>query len=789
GGPAASTDTAGVDDDDDEEASRADSGGGGSASGSSGGIGSSGSGNAGGSGNSADTSASSGSGGSGTSAYEEGTIREVQLVSTMFDTVQQNDLSALKKFLESPESRIRDYVNTIQYEYDVTPQIYLPQTNPETHQVHPDSSFTALGMGSGMTSSSIMSMGMSTNVFHELLTDISIYSDQYEVLAGDWPQESGDILLVLGNNNRISDYLLYPMGLRDYRDLNRMVEAFINEEPVETSSARLTFTYADIMDVSFKLVYNSDYYRWDETYEVWVDHRDDEEYEKKLVENGKPLRICGIVTALDHTQNMVLSPGLYYTSALVEDIVNHSAASEVTKYQLARPNLNIFTNKTFLEEANDNSSREFDMSNLFEIDEEALTSAFDVDMSGLSNLDFGGILDPGAVMGAMPEMDMGGALAGIGIDGINIDPSVQAAIQMAMMQMLGALFNDLSAGYIAWIVVQDPPVLPSDPGFSFADFMMTPEAQAIIDGYLYIVMNDPLIAGAMGSVMEQFQAQITTALSGYMQGYMITLLTIMSQQIAANMSYAMSSLADNMASAMNISPDTFMNAFQFNLDEAELTALMLSMMSRQETSLDNNLRRLGYADFDKPNGISLYPFDFEGKQEILNILDDYNARMEAAGKDEQVITYTDIVGTLMRSVTSIIDMISMVLVAFVAISLVVSSIMIGVITYISVLERKKEIGILRSVGASKGDIANVFNAETLIVGFVAGVMGIAIVLALSLPVNAIIMQNFSIPNLVLLPWMAGLILVGVSCFLTFVAGLLPSSAASRKDPVEALRSE
>jgi len=713
---------------------------------------------------------------------KEGTVREMKLVSSMFDTVQQNDLAALKVFLESPECNINDYVNTIQYVYEVTPQIFLPQVTPEVHQVHPDTSFTALGMGSGMTASPLLSMGMSTNVFSEILSDFHIYSDQYEVLAGDWPKEADEIVLVLASRSRISDYLLYPMGLRDYRDLNRMVEAFINEEPVETSDNRLDFTYDEIMKVEFKLVYNSDFYSFDESYEVWVDHRDDDEFIKQLVADGKTLKISGIVVALDHTQNMVLAPGLYYTPQLVEEIVDHSVNSEVTKYQLAHPALNIFTNKSFVEEADENSSSEFDMSNLFTIDEEAFSNVFDMDMSAMGNLNFGNILDPTAVMSAMPAMDITSAFAGIGIGAIGGIGGITPSLQDALVNVSYSVMNNLGAAFIQYCADNG---IASPTQDDFNDFINLPATQGMI---MWTITSHPDY-GEIESGLQLMMGQLEYSITAYIQGYIMEMMTVMASQIASNLTSAMSSLTDNMASAMNIDPDIFAQAFQFNMDEAELTALMLSMMSKQETSLDNNLRRLGYADFNKPSQIALYPFDFDGKQEILNILDSYNERMEAAGDEDKVITYTDIVGTLMSSVTTIIDMISMVLVAFVAISLVVSSIMIGVITYISVLERKKEIGILRSIGASKGDIANVFNAETLIVGFVAGVMGIAIVLMLSIPVNIAVMANFSIPNLVLLPWMAAVILIGVSCFLTFVAGLMPSSAASRKDPVEALRSE
>lgn len=251
----------------------------------------------------------------------------------------------------------------------------------------------------------------------------------------------------------------------------------------------------------------------------------------------------------------------------------------------------------------------------------------------------------------------------------------------------------------------------------------------------------------------------------------------------------MSGLADNMADAITIDEEAFADAFEFNLDEEELTELVLAMVLEGERTADSNLRSLGYADVDRPANIDIYPKDFESKAAIIEVLDEYNERMEEGGEEEKVITYTDLVGTLMSSVTDILNVITYVLVAFVAISLVVSSIMIGVITYISVLERRQEIGILRAIGASKRDIRRVFNAETLIIGFLAGVFGIAVTVLLTLPANAIVDNRFGIEQVAVLPWKAAAILVVISMALTFTAGLLPSSSAARKDPVEALRSE
>lgn len=252
----------------------------------------------------------------------------------------------------------------------------------------------------------------------------------------------------------------------------------------------------------------------------------------------------------------------------------------------------------------------------------------------------------------------------------------------------------------------------------------------------------------------------------------------------------MADLSTSIANAFYFDADVFAQAIEMNMTEEDLAELMASMMRKDYASYDNNLRQLNYANLDKPSGISIYPKDFESKTFVLNILDEYNQTMETSGQEDKIITYTDIVGTLMSSVTDIVNVISYVLIAFVAISLIVSSIMIGVITYISVLERKKEIGILRAIGASKRNISQVFNAETLIIGLCAGVIGIGITLLLLIPGNQIIHSVAGNNDVnARLPFVAGIILILLSTILTLIGGIIPSRKAAKEDPVTALRNE
>jgi hypothetical protein len=343
-------------------------------------------------------------------------------------------------------------------------------------------------------------------------------------------------------------------------------------------------------------------------------------------------------------------------------------------------------------------------------------------------------------------------------------------------QILGLVGDYLTqAGFV-------PANALGDVMLDFSLWLSQPDVSARVQSYFsaYVDIN-PLL--------QKISLSFSSTLQQTMGSFIVQFMNALQRQLSTSMAGAMSQLTNIMSGAMGITPELFQNMFQFNMDQDQLAQLMLSLMGTQQKDNETNLKLLGYANAANPSGISIYPIDFVSKQKVLNILDDYNSRMKAADDEDKVIVYTDIVGALMSSVTEIIDMISMVLVAFVAISLIVSSIMIGIVTYISVLERKKEIGILRSIGASKRNVGNVFNAETLIIGLSAGIIGILITALICIPANIIVSANFDVDNLARLPLMPSIILISISCLLSFVAGLIPSAAASRRDPVEALRSE
>lgn len=748
-------------------------------------------------------------------------VHVVEMITNMLSSVSSNDLASLKAYLDSGESGIQEYTNTIEYSYDVTPQIYSSDTST-IHQVNPDSSFSSLGISSQVSTNSLMSASMSTDVFYEMPSDPDLYESQYDVKAGRWPENYNECVLVLTGSGGMSDFMLYTLGLRDEAELQDMIEQFAAEEDVTAPTDITDPTYDEILNITFKLVNACDYYEYDSEYDVWRDKTDNNDYMRQLIDNGEEIRIVGIVQPREDANASMLSAGINYPSSLTQHVIDEAAASQIAQDQLADPNIDVFTGKEFGTE-DEESDSSFSMDSLFTVDGNAISSAFTIDQStltaGLGNMDLD-LSNVSVDASSLPEFDASGTQ----IDPSQLDPSMfgDLTFNLEGLQLDGATVDSakladamgqIVQGFFPWYYQQGPQNF-TDFQSALSAYLASSKVSDQIDAAVQDAVDTSALEDAIAeqvrnqigsSVQLQIQSQISQALTeavnaqlqAAIQAYMTQTIsavmtqigTTLQQQVGAAMQQSMSQLASNMANAMSIDEEAFANAFQFNMDEEDLTELMLSMMGSGEASYDGNLAKLGYADESEPSGISIYPIDFYSKEHVLQILDDYNARMEADGAEDKVITYTDIVGTLMSSVTTIVDMISYVLIAFVAISLVVSSIMIGVITYISVLERRKEIGILRAIGASKGDISRVFNAETIIEGLVAGLLGVGITALACIPASAIVEALFDVPNVAQLPWQAAVVLVLISVFLTFIAGIIPASSASRKDPVEALRSE
>ena len=697
------------------------------------------------------------------STKEDGEVQVFQMLTNIFSRVGSNDLTSLKVYLDSNKGDLSKYTKSVEYTYNVVPQIYSANTE-SIRQVNPDRSFAALGLGASSTSNSTMSSMMSTNVFYQMPQNTDLYQEQYDVKAGRWPKKYNECVLVLNNNGKISDFMLYTLGLRDYSELDTMIQQFSQEEKVTVPDNSQSYSYDDIIGINFKLVNPSDCYQYDANYNIYRDKTDDQAYMKQLIDNGENLEIVGIVQPSDGANVTMLQSGIGYLPSLSDHVINQAQSSEIVQKQLATRDIDVFTGKRF----DDPESSSLDMNSLFTVDSEMLQSAFSFDQSKISmdmdNVDFSQLsIDPSL----LPSLDVDSLLGDIKFE-LTTDQINQ--ISQKIMTQFQQYLKDNN--------LTDPSKMDE----YFRAYLQSDAAKNLIQSEMAALIQESGMA-------EQFAANLQSQMQTMMAQYSEVIANSLKQQLTTVMADQMDNFSSQFQDAISIDTSKFASAIKVNMSEEELSELMLSLMSEDSSSYENNLQKLGYASKDEPSGINIYPLDFESKQEVINVLDQYNENVEKVDEDK-VITYTDYVGTLMSSVTDIINVISYVLIAFVAISLVVSSIMIGVITYISVLERKKEIGILRAIGASKRNISQVFNAETFIIGLFAGVLGIVITLLLLIPGNMIIHDIAGSQDVsAILPVTGAVVLIILSVVLTLIGGLIPAKKAALEDPVTALRTE
>ncbi len=526
-----------------------------------------------------------------------------ELLTTLSSKVETNNLKELKKYIEETDNEIKNNSNSIQYSYNLNINLYKPDTKDGIVRVNPSTVMDAMGMGDlldarnnasfmGITASPAMTS--QNDVWTEMLDNEDLLKSQYDLLAGKWPSKYNEVVLIVGDNNEISDYALYSLGLKDQDEIKEKLDDIEDGKEIKESKST-SYTYDEILDLSYKLILNSDYYKKENG--VWLDKSEDEKFMKDKIKKAEEIKVVGIIRQNEQSVAMGMTGGIGYTKELKEYVINKSNKTEIVKEQKKDKDTNIFSGLKFPTEEEKNKTFDYN------------------------------------------------------------------------------------------------------------------------------------------------------------------------------------SLSDEQKFAMT------------QLSSEQIAELMEVYSENKNASYEGNLEKLGAINLKDPSSINIYPKDFDSKDRISQAIEDYNQMQKDKGKEENTINYTDIIGVMMKSVSQIINTISYVLIAFVAISLIVSSIMIGIITYISVLERTKEIGILRAIGASKKDISRVFNAETLIIGLISGLIGIGVTVLLTIPINNIIYSITGVTITTTVPFVAGVALVIISVILTIIGGLIPAKLASKKDPVIALRTE
>ena len=761
------------------------------------------------------------------SSTPEGMVTVRELLSQLTeDNSSVNDLASLKKYLDSDECTISEDAASIEYSYGIAPLIYRQNKDGTVRQIFPDSSLSALN--NTTSAAGIVSSMTNQSVFTEMAEEPSLYEDQYDVKAGRWPESYNEAVLVLNSDGSISDYALYILGIEDDSVMMRFLQEYAKNKNTQAPTGYGTYPYDTFVGLKYKIVTNSDYYVYDEERQIWRNRSDDEAYVEQLVENSPDLTIVGVVQPRADASSTILPIGVAYPHALTYYAIDHAAKSEVVKQQLADPEVNVLTGERF---DADQRETDLDISSLFSVDTDMLKDAFQFDASKLQfdlsgafdlqdgSFDVSSILDPSAFQLDLSDLD----LSDIDMSDVELPDMDSLDLSQLFADMdlsvsedaLQSLMKKIMNGYKRYIISNG--ILNLDKiGFSsymesdqfkqllsesMGDLLdttglqeqFTASLQQNLQGIMtsYLQSYSEQLSQKLGEALQtKLTAAIQTQMSTVMQQLMTQLTTQFNQQIQSAIQNNIAQLSSQVEDALKIDPTVFQSAVQVNMSTDDLVDLVKMNLQSSTTSYGSVLGALGYSDYAKPGSIWIYPKSFEAKNRIVDSLNAYNAAMRAQGEEDKVIVFSDTVGTLMSAVTKIVDMVSNVLVAFVAISLVVSSIMIGVITYISVLERRKEIGILRAIGASKHNVSEVFNAETFIIGMCSGVIGVGLCLLLLIPGNMLIHSIAGTTSVTaVLPPKAALVLIVLATLLTILGGLIPARSAAKCNPVTALRSE
>ena len=701
------------------------------------------------------TSGTSGASGTASDSSQEDSVRVSRMLTTMVAGIGTNDLASLKRFLDANGGNIHAYARSIEYSYGINPLLFAQLESGTWQQVNPDIAMSDYTTSS--YSSSFLGSMYSTDIYASLPELADLYVNDYDVVAGRWPERYDELVIVLTQTGRISDIMLYDLGLKDMAEAKAIMEAVMNGESSERIETSAAYSYDDLLGLSFKLVNVADTYEYDEIYGVWKDKSDDEEFMASVLEAADTVRVVGLVRPDPDANASMLTTGVYYLPSLTEHVIELAAASEIVQQQLANPDIDVITGKPF-DEVNNPEEDALDLSQIFSVDQDAFSSAFSIN-TGAINLNFSSlanVISVGSLTRILQENLSEDALAEL---------AASVADDRAKLDEVANIFQDAMTAYLE---------------ASAADDTLTPAAFFGEGGEGYAMLQ---------SVLGEDSPLAESAIANALTQVINKVISQVGDEVSAAARRAINQVIASLPNALSIDTDALSRAFNINMSADDLSAIILSMMYADYRTYDSNLKTFNYADLESPILISIYPKDFASKEVIIDILNTYNDDAAAAGEEERVITFSDLVGTLMSSVTDIIDVISYMLIAFVSISLVVSSIMIGIITYISVLERKKEIGVLRAIGARKRDIRRVFNAETFIEGLIAGLLGVGITALICIPASAIVYAKFGVANIAYLPAGAAVVLVVISVFLTLISGLIPASAAAKADPVEALRSE
>lgn len=704
------------------------------------------------------------------------------------ELLKTNDLKTFKQYLEANLGTLKGDITAVEYNYDLTPQIFRNDKKNGLVKVSPAS--LSVQEVTGVDYSELFgdfgsNFGGLSSTWTQIVSNQELREQQFELVEGEWPSSKNEVALILNSNNHVSDYVLYTIGMLDISDMNKMVEKAKAGKKVKEETHR--FDYKDALGLKFRAFAPAELYR--KSGDVYVDKSEDSKYVTSKLKDGVELTITCVLRA-DEDSN--IGSGVGYDAALTSYLLDATAETGVVKAQLKNKKTNVLTGKKFSDEQKASKENNILFSQgLFPTGTALVNETPAVEPLGFYQNDVNptdvAFLLPDNAPGAklitdvedflfrtltdlflklfqeLVPKDMVGKLVQRYLDSLTDEQKAQIA-QQFMGSFTEADLEQLVRDYASQMSEEDMAAIIKQVMGSLSQ----KDIENMVKQYVGSMSEQDIqnmIAAAMGDMSEEDLARMVQNYLGSMDQAQIQ--KMLQDYIMQNQ-------------------DMIAEAMRSMMSEEDLEALVAQFTGASVNTYEGVLQKLGYHTKDEPSMISIYPSNFEGKEAIVKFIDNYNAQIK---DDSETVTYTDLIATVTSSITKIVDTISYVLIAFVAISLIVSSIMIAIITYISVLERTKEIGVLRAIGSSKNDISKIFNAETFIEGLFSGILGIVVTMLLCIPANAIARQHVDIDRVAHLPLQYAFVLILISVFLTFIAGFIPSRIAAKKDPVAALRSE
>ncbi len=671
------------------------------------------------------------------------------MMQAMASTVD-NNLAAFKKHLDANYDKIKDYVSDVQYTYDYDMHVF---NSDGTVEVGMETLLENMG-GAFSGFSEMVSMSGGMNVFSEMINNRALLEQQYDVVAGDWPSDANEVVLVVNSNNSISKMALYMLGVLPHDDLEEIMNSLMTNGEYDSTPME-PYDYKFFLNMKFRLLLSSDFYNRSDrtyvyegnTYNIWNDLRLSPGYDQAsfVKDRGIELRISGIIRPKEGASATSISGAVGYTKALTDYVLEQTGKSEIIKQQKSTPTVNVLTGLTF-------ERTHYTPENISELIDKIDNSTMEQFYAYMTEMIK---TTPGLSEQLKVNKDNFAGMFML------MSSEKQAAILTSVIEAARASDPDSTAGL-----------------FAIISKMTENKIQVTADNFIMLLPSLDVSHIYTALVGVPASEQMPIAVNG--------LVTLAGDGVMGKIYENMT----DMLLELEVNEEIFISILHTLTAEDEnfimIEETLYNMAPQIDATYESVLDELDAIEAAEPMSINFYAKDFESKDAIERFIKDYND----SAKDVDKIEYTDYIGIMMSSVTTIINAITYVLIAFVSISLIVSAIMIGVITLISVQERTKEIGILRAIGASKRNISSMFNAETMIIGFSSGLLGVVVTYLLCIPINIILRFATGLDNLrAFLPWEAALLLIVISVMLTLFAGIIPSRSAAKKDPVVALRTE